>query len=235
MKKLLLLLPLVFILFAAKAQVYTITDEAGDPVVDGSTYNIELTDENTTNDQHWTLHSTVSDDIVFQVIGSTAVGGTQNFNCVGAHCYAPNDMNPHTEALDGGNTAALSLEYKPNGHADPAVIDIKIHKVGDENEAIIVHLSYTVLTAGIETINTNNNFVAYPNPANNNVNISYSASESSEIIFYNIVGEQVKKILVDAGSSTVEIETSSLPAGTYFYSMVSNSKTTGTKRLVIKH
>ncbi len=235
MKKLLLLIPLAIAVFSAKAQVYTITDEAGDPVVDGSTYNIELTDENTNNDQHWTLHSTVSDDIVFQVIGTTAVAGTQNFNCVGLHCYSPNDMNAHTESLEAGNTASLSLQYKPNGHTDPAVIDVKIHKLGDENEAITVHLSYTVLTAGIGEVNNQNRFVAYPNPANGSVTISYNTTQQSELVIYNIVGESVGKFDLAAGSNQLDIETSSMPAGTYFYSIISDSKITATKRLVIKH
>ncbi len=235
MKKLLLLLPLALALVSAKAQVYTITDEGGNNVANGSTYNIELTDENTNNTQHWTLHSTVSDDIVFQVMSTTAVSGTQNFNCVGAHCYSPNDMAAHTENLDAGNTASLSLEYKPSGHTDPAVIEIKIHKVGDENESITFYLSYTVLTAGVGEVSKQNNLIAYPNPANQNVSISYNVKEASEIIFYNIVGEQVKKVEVNAGSNQLEIETSSLPAGTYFYSMISDSKITATKRLVIKH
>ena len=234
MKKLLLLVPLALAIFTVQAQVYTITTEGGDPVVAGSTIDIEIPDVNTNNTQHWTLHSTVTDDIVFQVMSTTAVSGTQNFNCVGEHCYSPNNMSPHTESLDVGNTADLSLEYKPNGYSDPAVIDFKIHKLGDEDELITFSINWTIAT-GIDEISNKSSLIAYPNPANDNVKISYKVSETSEIIFYNIVGEQVKKFRVSAGANQIDVETSALPSGTYFYSMISDSKITETKRLVIKH
>ena len=234
MKKLLLLIPLALALFTAKAQVYTITMENGDPVADGSTTNITLADENTSNDQHWTLHSTTSADLVFQVIATTAVAGTQNFNCVGTHCYAPNDTQAHTESLDAGNIANLSLEYKPNGHPESALITFKIYPVNNESDAITFSINWSVST-GIEEVNTKPSLVAYPNPAKSHVSISYTSRDEASLVIYNIVGETVRKFDLNRGSGKIEVETSDLPSGTYFYSMVSKQKLSETKRLVIKH
>ncbi len=183
-----------------------------------------------------TLHSTTNDDFVFQVMGSTQVAGTQNFNCVGAsgHCFAPNDQDPHTEDLDASNNAPVNLEYKPNGYSDPAIIDFRISSPGNESINITFSINWTIAT-GIDEITNKSSLIAYPNPANGNVKISYKVSEVSEIVFYNIVGEQVKKIMVSAGTNQIDVETSALPSGTYFYSMISDSKITETKRLVIKH
>jgi len=232
MRRILLILPLLFAFAATNAQ-YTILDEEGISLENGGVINIEVNQNQSTSEVKLYLTSETTDNIVFQVTNTTQPDGAQNIFCVGTHCYAPNFSQPATESLDG-NEALLILDYKTNGTTESAVVDYKIYQEGDESVSFTFSIAYDNTTA-IEDITTTRVLSAYPNPANSNVNISYDSHEDAQIILYNIVGNPVKKFDISAGSETLNIETSELSSGTYFYSISSQSGLTETKRLVIKH
>ncbi len=75
-----------------------------------------------------------------------------------------------------------------------------------------------------------------PNPAGNSTAITYSIPESGEIIFriHSINGQLLfnKTIQSESGTNTIEINTSTLAAGIYFYSMEYNRKKT-VKRMCV--
>jgi hypothetical protein len=93
-------------------------------------------------------------------------------------------------------------------------------------------------TLGVnEAVSYSTTVNAYPNPANNNVNINYSLSEASgvaisvatitgEIVFVNDMGT------VNAGEYTENINASNLANGVYFYTLTVNGNEI-TKKLVI--
>ncbi|MBN2668103.1 MAG: T9SS type A sorting domain-containing protein [Bacteroidales bacterium] len=225
----------IFLAFASFANAqYTVTDYNDVNVSDGGNVNIELTDNTANNSVHFHLFSSNSSQIIFQVLSSTQPGGATNMACVGIHCYPPNNYTTHTESLDGNNEAMLVLYYNPNGTTETAIVTYKIYESGNQSNAITFSITYTINT-GIPQIKTGENLVAFPNPANDMVKIRYNVKESSKLIVYNIVGAQVTEKSLLPGNGIVNIETINLPAGTYFYSLVSESKATETKRLVIKH
>lgn len=233
MRRLLLILPLIFTFTIVNAQ-YTVTDDDGNPVENGATISMEVNQDMPNAEVHLHLHSSTSDDIVFQVVGTTQPEGAQNLFCVGEHCFSPNYSNPATEPLDESNEALLILYYKKKLTTESAVVDYKIYQDGDETVEFTFSISFSNTTA-IEDITSTRVLNAYPNPANSNVNISYTSNEEAQIVLYNIVGNAVKKFNIIAGSEILNIETSDLSSGTYFYSISSQSGLSETKRLVIKH
>lgn len=59
-----------------------------------------------------------------------------------------------------------------------------------------------------------------PNPSDNKVIIPYQlekGSSSSEIVFYNVNGIEVRRFVVDGTFNSLEIDNSNLPSGTYLY------------------
>ena len=233
MRKILLLIPIVFAMITVNAQ-YTLLDGSGDPILDGGTTVVEIENETTNSELDWHLESTNSSDIQFEVLSTDQPEGAQNLYCVGIHCYGPGHVTS-TESLDDNNSADIKLYYKPNGHAETTEIVYKITEVGDDNNTFTFTVHYNILTLGIDTKASLKNFVIYPNPANNTINVEYSISDQSELVIYNIVGDKIKNIDLDLFSEKIQIDSSDLPSGTYFYSLVSNNKSVQTKRFVIKH
>ena len=150
MKKFLLLLPLVFSIIAVNAQ-YTITDENSNPVVDGSTINIELPNADEDYHMEWRMVSiNSSEQSTFEVLSTTQVGASQNMYCIFGACQPPNTTSS-TGNLDTEDKKRLDLYYKPRGEISPAVIEYKVSEVGNSSNSFTFTLSFTIAT-GIDEI-----------------------------------------------------------------------------------
>jgi hypothetical protein len=75
-----------------------------------------------------------------------------------------------------------------------------------------------------------------PNPTSLSTTILYKTdvnSQNSFIILYDFNGQEVKKFKVDSGEGSLEIKTSEMKPGIYFYSLFENGKGISTKRLLV--
>lgn len=76
----------------------------------------------------------------------------------------------------------------------------------------------------------------YPNPANSFVSVKYDINEYSQrgqILFYDMLGKQVKEIALADKKGTARITVDDLNAGIYFYSFLVDGKAISTRKLVI--
>jgi hypothetical protein len=83
---------------------------------------------------------------------------------------------------------------------------------------------------------TQSTFEAYPNPAIDYVNISFSkdvVDASSKLVVTNLLGATVLESAIPAGANHMEVSTANLKAGVYFYTITSSSKKSVAKKLVI--
>ena len=75
-----------------------------------------------------------------------------------------------------------------------------------------------------------------PNPlrgSSTRINYNIPAGiTTAELVFSNAAGQKIKQIQLD-NSGLVDIDTSSLSAGTYFYTLYINGKSYDTKKMVI--
>ncbi len=234
MKNFLLIFLSVFLVVGASAQ-YTITDDDGVyTITNGGTVYVDLPNATDISVLHFTLHSTNGMDIIFQTVSADQPDGAENGACVGEHCYSGNYYGEEQEPLSAGNIAHLKLDYNPNGNTETATVNYKISQVWNPSNNFTFSIQYTIST-NVENLAKGLELNAYPNPANEKVSISYNAVDEAELVIYNIVGEKVIRRELSVGVNNIEVETSALPSGTYFYSIVSGAKSTKTKRLVIKH
>lgn len=77
---------------------------------------------------------------------------------------------------------------------------------------------------------------AYPNPNNGSAKIDYSLPpgvNEGEIVFYNLMGNEVKRFKVDRTFNTLLISTKDIEAGTYFYQLQSTGENSGGKKMVV--
>ncbi len=95
------------------------------------------------------------------------------------------------------------------------------------------------LTVGIPTINgiTSNGVSIYPNPANNNFNVSFGTetSENVNITVYDMIGKLVVSSALSShvGENIIRMDMKNSPAGMYFVK-VSNGKQDVIKKLIVE-
>ena len=76
----------------------------------------------------------------------------------------------------------------------------------------------------------------YPNPAINHVTVSYSkdvVDATSKLVIVDMLGATMQEMSLPIGSTKVEISTSNLKSGVYFYMINSDTKKSVAKKLVI--
>jgi hypothetical protein len=85
---------------------------------------------------------------------------------------------------------------------------------------------------------TNSSFISdpFPNPTKGYTTIDYSFPDginNGEILLYNIVGKEVKRLRIDAAIKPFLLSTSDLPTGTYYYQLQTANNTSAGKKLVV--
>ncbi len=159
--------------------------------------------------------------------------GAESSYCALGACVPPT-TNSSTGNIEGNDKDEETYHYKPKGTTTDATVVYTFSYDGGND--ITYTINYHVIDdTKITSHSKDNDFIAYPNPANSKVNISFNITENAKVVIYNIVGKKVKEYAISPALENIELETSSLQAGTYFYSIISNKKLFGTKRLVIKH
>jgi hypothetical protein len=77
---------------------------------------------------------------------------------------------------------------------------------------------------------------AYPNPTNISTRIDYelpNGINEGEIVFYNLMGTEIKRFKVDRTFSTLLVSTKELAAGTYYYQLQTTGDSSGGKKMVV--
>lgn len=76
----------------------------------------------------------------------------------------------------------------------------------------------------------------YPNPSTGSVHIAYELPEgqnSGEIVFYDVAGNEVKRLRVDRNFQDIILTTSDLSAGTYYYQLQTPAGSSGNRVLLV--
>jgi hypothetical protein len=77
---------------------------------------------------------------------------------------------------------------------------------------------------------------AYPNPNTGSAKIDYTLPpgvNEGEIVFYNLMGNEVKRFKVDRTFNTLLISTKDIAAGTYYYQLQTEGEYSGGKKMVV--
>ncbi|MFA4851811.1 MAG: T9SS type A sorting domain-containing protein [Bacteroidales bacterium] len=87
--------------------------------------------------------------------------------------------------------------------------------------------------------NENNNFEmsnAFPNPTSEFITIPYTLPNSVNqgiIVFYNLIGNEVKRFKVDRTFNSLHISTTDLAAGTYYYQLQTAAQNSEGKKIIV--
>jgi hypothetical protein len=78
----------------------------------------------------------------------------------------------------------------------------------------------------------------FPNPAGSSASVSIelpAGIDSGELVIYDPKGQEVKRIAVDRSSGSVTLNTSVVPAGTYFHQVLTAQGVVRGPKLIVIH
>lgn len=132
----------------------------------------------------------------------------------------------------------FNIHYAPKGNAGTSLIKYSVFVENDLNDMVYFFIRYNT-QVGIKNNNLANvSLNAYPNPAGENVTVSYQLPENNNNTTYfvikNLVGKTVYSSEINRSNDKMMINLSDLSSGIYFYSLEQNSKSLITKKLIVK-
>ena len=166
---------------------------------------------------------------------------TSNYFCFGTSCYtAIVSVSSNPRIINGNSTVdtTFSSHFKPNGQSGVSEIQYTFFDVNNPQDSANVVVRYEIAPVGISKISSSASLKVFPNPADDNVTLSYtrnSLNGKGSIELYNMLGAKVYSQQVDNMDGTITISTENLKAGLYFYSLNDGGQSTRPGRLTIKH
>jgi len=166
--------------------------------------------------------------------------GTENYFCWGS-CYDPSVYVSIDSISMGHNDVnkTFSGDYETNKITGASIIMYTFFDSNDPNDSIAFIVKYiTGSGVGIEgskpEVNISNIF---PNPAKNNVSISYdlNGATNARVEIRNILGSIVRVQEINESNGQINMDVSDLTNGVYFYSFIVNEMPIKATKLVIQH
>lgn len=168
--------------------------------------------------------------------------------CFAGECYLPERNISKEYELKGGATTPQTFALNPKlediyGHPGTSKITYTIYDRDNPSDKITIQFTYVVtattdIRPGFDgapvTILSN----SFPSPAFDNARIDYNIGQTysnASLTVYNLIGNQMQTVRLDAPKGSVNIPTATMNAGVYFYSIVVDGKKIVTKKLIVKH
>lgn len=148
---------------------------------------------------------------------------------------APGGAQPMASSstpMDNTDTVDIfKLHYRPNTNPGNSLYKITLYDAADAADTAVFWVLFNVAT-GVNDISKTPVLSAYPNPANNYVNIDVDAFDNNTYLkITDLLGATVKTLQVN--SNHMKLSTTEFKEGIYFYSLVNNNKAIVTRRLVV--
>ncbi len=244
MKKILLSLICLSLFSGAFAQSFSLQDTNGVAITAGSTIYClgDPTSPVMTCKIHITNNAAEAKDVKVKKLineGDT-LPLTMNYFCWGV-CYGPMTyVSPFPQTIQpGAVNDQFYGDYNPQAVPGKSTITYVFFDMNNVNDSVAVTVEFNASPAAIvdNPLAGVSVSVAYPNPAINYVYLDYNLPLSvnrASIVISNILGAQVKEVVLDNHSGKVQIPVSDLVNGIYFYSVVAGEQMLITRKFVVK-
>lgn len=210
-------------------QIENVVSNFYDPIQDAIAIKGNI--RNTTNDTLRILVKSNAIDVVDPAI---------TFFCW-AQCYSPAVIVAPSAlvALPNGLITEFHGYYQDNGVTSEARVNYTFFVEGNENDSLMIEATFDPATVGISEISKlSASASAYPNPANEKLNISYknvNFQNGASLEVFNMLGVNVGSYNIRQKDGVQIISASQLKAGVYFYMIREAGKTSKANRFTIKH
>lgn len=226
------------------AQTLTLADTDGNEIANGDELVVSGLPEDFEVVAHAHVTNTTGDDVdvlVNSYINEYA-DGMQFALCWGT-CLVPSTHNQTasnaiTIAANSTDENSFSGHCYPNETTGIGEVRYKFYVESNPDDSISVTVVYEVGTVGLPQVAEGQLFSEpYPNPANDVITFSYENERigDTRISIYNAIGVKVKSVRLNQNTNHVQMNTSDLASGVYFYSIVSDNRLVKSSKLIIRH
>lgn len=181
------------------------------------------------------------------IMDSSRVFRWDNTFCWGL-CYSYGetfDVSDGGELLNrGGSSGDTSFSafvgyYEARGSVGAAYIRYTFYAARNRSDSSWVMVKYDATPTGIQGISgMSSSFTAYPNPASNSVNFTYTLSsgvQSANLKVYNLLGECVQTLPLSTLQSKTTLDVQSMPSGIYICEIQAQGCQPVCQKLVVSH
>ncbi|HPI19075.1 MAG TPA: T9SS type A sorting domain-containing protein [Candidatus Kapabacteria bacterium] len=180
-------------------------------------------------------------DIGLKIIKISVFEGHDVLHCFGANCYPPvskdTTISPGTLTLEPGEEsteADFDIELNPNGIQGTSIIKLVFFVIGDEENNDDYQVEFKIGSSGVTDNSDNLNCLAFPNPANNFVNVDLSdLSGNVQIKVYNSQSNLMSDYSLSNPDSSYLLNCSDFSQGVYNLIILKNGKEAKQGRFVI--
>ena len=242
-KKLLLGFSLLFFSALVNAQSIRLLDVNGNNISNSS---INVTIDSTSGGQPYEFDINVlnlnpnSLDVNVRRSLNQVVPVSQSYFCWD-QCYTPIVDSSIAISITGQDTlkGQFHTYFKPRGQAGSSTVRYTFFDVNHRSDSanFTLHILATNVV-GIKNIaakSKNKISTAYPNPSINNTSITYSIEnpKNTLLVLYDVLGKEVWSKKPENTEGIFQLNTSSLQAGIYFYSLLVDNVSIVTKKLIV--
>lgn len=230
----------IFISFVSFSQNYTLTDADNSADITNSsiTKTGTIADSQIMHDIYVTNNTSSTVSLKAFKREMVLVNNSYASICFAGQCYPPNtDTSGQAISLGAGQTAttnALVCDFYPDG-AGTNIVDYVIFNNTNLSDSVSVRVTYDI-TTGINGNYVSNSLIAFPNPANNQLNFKYNlVSKNSHINIFDVVGKKINTISLNSNQGVYSLNTENYLQGVYFYTFVVDGKKVSTSKFIINH
>lgn len=163
-----------------------------------------------------------------------AEGATVVSVCAG-EC-TPGNSSPAFVINANSTYEGCDIAFEFESSADHSLFGITVKNLDNESGNTTVYVTFD-REAGIQPIANVANLNLFPNPATDNMNISYSlptSTQEAELMIVNTLGVVVKTVQLSGNDGMAQLSVSSLPAGVYTAIVKAGNAILGNSKMVVR-
>ncbi|MEP7170645.1 MAG: T9SS type A sorting domain-containing protein [Bacteroidota bacterium] len=181
-----------------------------------------------------------------RTMNDTAIGHESLF-CWGINCYSANtNTSTYQDTIENSSTGDLGFaRCDLNDYFHPGLSRITYcwYDVNNISDSVCLEFDYNIVATAVgihQIFNSATDFISLPqpNPADGATTIVYHLNRKnseSKIIFYNVIGSKMQEVKLDDSKQSIQLNTSALQPGVYYYSLISGGKAISTNKLIVSH
>lgn len=229
---------MLFVAFCCVASVASVKAQATFSILPSATRSITLTcDASETLMEDSISNPTAGDlDLSYQVVSNTLLSSWTVMFCDWVNCLltVPSGVkNISTKIPAGSHNESFIVHVTSNSNPGQGSLVLNLWQTSvPSNSVTITWIASACMSAGISEAANNTNFTAYPNPAQDfvNVEITKGYTQNSTVRVYNFVGEKMIEY-TGIKSNVQKVDLSKLPEGMYFVKY-SNEEGSSVKKIL---
>ena len=236
MKKIVLIIGLVFSTFFAFSQSLVVTGGAyftSDASIDIS-HHLDLK-----NISSFPITVVCKKTIISTPNGLPSWAGASY--CFAGNCYSTSATGPSSTAViasgqtfsyDNNDLEAFSGYYTPGSIEGTTVVEYCFSDQNNPTDKSCITITYVISNAtAIDEVTKISEF--YPNPSTGIINFDYEVNTSATLLIMDILGNEIKNIGLE-NQGTKRINISNLSKGLYFGEVIANNKLVAIKKIIIE-